>query len=378
MKDGASSSTNSGPSSPQSGTKYTITTKDLLNQANAVAGRFEIPPTLRIVLERAIQARQRCAEWFQASKVRNQYSNEGHRHYIEVLEQTLNILETRKAASAGKKATDMLTNANEENANAFLREIANRFQALEIEDSVDSDEFEATMGGNDVLELQEESVEMKMSRIIFCFFEDLHQIQDFLHGVWKISKAAELDLITASILTNSSFDLVRRNEKEILAPAPHLFSNKRPYATIAIVIFYADALSQGQDPEEKLKSNESLRVTPFDDFIFLSTARILMKYEFLSTVPNGVKYPAPSMPLRFNYISRPDLLRNPYMDKKEKENELLSQYIIDHGLYTDLIKAAKMMSFGESAPPIEHELSKGLRALREQGIISVCSPQGSS
>ena len=96
-----------------------------------------------------------------------------------------------------------------------------------------------------------------------------------------------------------------------------------------------------------------------------------MKYEFLSAVPNGVKYPMSSPPLRFNYISRPDLLGTPYMNKKEREDEILSQFIMDYDLYTDLIKTARTMSGEESSLPIEDELSKGLRAVRENGIISV-------
>lgn len=50
--------------------KHKLTTKDLLDQAQAVAGRVEVPDGLILVLRRAIRARQRCAEWFTATKVR--------------------------------------------------------------------------------------------------------------------------------------------------------------------------------------------------------------------------------------------------------------------------------------------------------------------
>jgi hypothetical protein len=58
--------------------KYTITTRELLEQARIVAGRVELPANLERVVERAIQARKRCAEWFKASKVENEFSNGGH------------------------------------------------------------------------------------------------------------------------------------------------------------------------------------------------------------------------------------------------------------------------------------------------------------
>ena len=67
-------------------------------------------------------------------------------------------------------------------------ELANRFQALGIEELPDKDDLDVSnyQGGlNIVFELEEESEEMKMSLMIFCFFEDLHRTQEFLHEVWK-------------------------------------------------------------------------------------------------------------------------------------------------------------------------------------------------
>jgi hypothetical protein len=104
------------------------------------------------------------------------------------LEQTLDILETRKATGASKKATDTPKNTNEEDANAFLREITNRLQALENENSIDSEDIEAAMAGENIFELQEESEEVNMSLTIFCFFEDLHRIQIFFTESGKATK----------------------------------------------------------------------------------------------------------------------------------------------------------------------------------------------
>lgn len=74
-------------------TKYTVSTKEVLNQAHIIAGKIEIPQTMRNVLQRAICARKGCADLFQSSKVESQDSNEGHQHFIQVLEQILSILD---------------------------------------------------------------------------------------------------------------------------------------------------------------------------------------------------------------------------------------------------------------------------------------------
>ncbi|KAI9053040.1 hypothetical protein LZ554_003310 [Drepanopeziza brunnea f. sp. 'monogermtubi'] len=253
-------------------------------------------------------------------------------------------------------------------------EIANRFQVLEVEDlpDVDEEEIISLEDSSDILyELEEESEEMRMCLMIFSFFEDLHRMQDFLHAIWKRFKVGKIGLMTASLITNATFDVVSQNEEEILAASPSLFNKKKPYNTIAIVIFYADAFSQGQNPEERLKTNESLRPTPFDDFIYLSVARILMKFVHFSRMPELPPYPIPAFPLRFGYITRPELLGTPYMNKKEQEDVLLSQYFMDLALYDKFSAMCKERKAAENPPPAVDELSKGLRALLRDGIVTV-------
>ena len=123
--------------------KYTFTTKDLLEQAQIVAGRAEVSGGLQKVLERAIQARQRCAEWFQASKVENEYSNEGHQHFIGVLEQTLEIIgkrerttlqasENAKGKGKGKeRPSESQSDASwQEPATRFLKSTSPKFRRI--------------------------------------------------------------------------------------------------------------------------------------------------------------------------------------------------------------------------------------------------------
>ncbi|KAF7869865.1 hypothetical protein EAF04_004649 [Stromatinia cepivora] len=357
-----------------------VFTTYVIEQAQAIAGRVELPQTVRKVLKRAIHARQRCADWFQISKVENQYSNEGHQHFITILEQTLSILDRQKNKnSSSNNADNNLTTkstSKTSDAESSWVEITNRFQKLSTEDVLDADGkddgSEVTVDMSTTYELEDESIEMRMSLMIFHFFEDLHRIQDFLHGIWKSYKNGKLDLVSASLITNLAFEVVRRNEEEILATAPKLFSKKRSYDTIAIVIFYANAFSHGQDPEQTIATNKMLRPTPFDDFIYLSTSRTLMKYEFLSKMaPDSPGYAIPSFPLRAGYSSCPEILGTPYMNKKEEEDALLSQLIIDLDLFDLHNKTLKDNGLGQYAPPAEDALSAGLRKLRMEGIISV-------
>jgi hypothetical protein len=220
------------------------------------------------------------------------------------LEQTLEIIGKREGATspASERAKEKgkgKESPSESQSDGSWQELTNRFQNLAVEEPPDVDESEIPEDNvNSTYELEEESEETKMSLMIFCFFEDMHRLQDFLHDIWKSYKPGKLDLMTASLITHSAVDIVRQSEEEIFAAAPKLFSKKRSYNTIAIAIFYADALSQGQDPEAKTKSNESLCPTPFDDFIYLSAAKILMQFDYLSAMPSPPSYPMPAFLLR--------------------------------------------------------------------------------
>ncbi|KAI4250747.1 MAG: hypothetical protein L6R42_008645 [Xanthoria sp. 1 TBL-2021] len=80
------------------GVKYTITTGELIHQAEAVAHSYlkfdvKMPASLQVVVERVVRARKRCSEWYQKSGVGNQYADKQHTYFIGILEQSLKILE---------------------------------------------------------------------------------------------------------------------------------------------------------------------------------------------------------------------------------------------------------------------------------------------
>ncbi|KAF7872868.1 uncharacterized protein EAF02_008939 [Botrytis sinoallii] len=362
--------------------KYTITTTEILKQANFVTGKIELPQTVRKVLQRAIQARQRCANWFESSNFENQSSNKGHQHFIGLLKDILSALDQGRNDRSHSNSTYVpnKTTTKSQDTEASWNEISNSFQNLDVEDCLEEDSEvendeespEPNTDTPDTCELEEESLEMKMSMMIFYFFEDLHRIQNFLRGIWKRYKDKTLDLLSATLITNAVFELVRRSEQEILSNAPKLFSKKRSYDTIAAVIFYANGLNTGKDPTQKMESKEWLRPTPFDDFIYLSTARILMKYDKLYKI--GPVYPIPTLPLRSAYISCPEILGTPYMDKKEKEDVLLSQLIMDLDLldeYNKFTKNEEYQAPAQYAPPAADALTSGLLKLKDEGNISV-------
>ena len=95
-----------------------------------------------------------------------------------------------------------------------------------------------------------------------------------------------------------------------------------------------------------------------------------MKFTFMASLPKDCQlpYPLPCPPLRFSYISRPDLLGTPEMDKKEQEDLTLSRFIIDRQLWNQCREAGSKLV---TPPPSEDEFSHSLDRLTKEGILSV-------
>lgn len=362
-------------------TKYTVKTKDFLDQAIVVAKsvrpRIQMPLNILRVVQRAIHARKRCADWFRKTGAKDEASIEGHDHFINVLEKALAILQSccPKSAKAGKQ--EQKTRDSPPEPDQIL---SNRFGMLNVEDTNDivldlaASDISATSAAKksskataqdswDVYEL-EIQYGTDLAFLIFCFFEDLHRIQDFIKETWRKQKAGTVDVETAAVTTNIALDIVRRAEEDIIATAPALLAKPRSYQEIAMVIFHADALAKGDDVDERLSSSDTLKITEFDEFIYLSTARILMKYERIASFKIE-QYPLPVPPVRMSYISRPELLILPEVKRWEEEDVRLTQMLMDMSS-NDIFQKV----FKDRKEPVQDELSTGLHKLRN-GEVSV-------
>ena len=148
----------------------------------------------------------------------------------------------------------------------------NTFSVLSLEETVDDVELTSAEaatklgvakkrpGKDAIVEIYEleDRVDIEHAFIIFCFFEDLHRIQNFLQDIWKEYKNNNCDLTVASVTTNLAFNLVRRAEDELIANLdPKRYSKPDSYHALAMTIYYEDAYARGECPAKKLASNES-------------------------------------------------------------------------------------------------------------------------
>ncbi|KAK4949146.1 hypothetical protein LTR10_012519 [Elasticomyces elasticus] len=363
--------------------KYKISVSELLKQAEAVASwtkkTIRLPEDVQHVLQRAITARHRCTAWFKQTGLQNEYSNEGHEHFVDILERALDLLRgpasSTPAAGVPSRHEDPLANM-----------LNNRFGALNLDDGAEIDlEVEGVMQPPStapvkstrseptaVYELESEIWDVAFA--IYCFFEDVHQLQAHLVGVWKQQRNGEVDLLSATEVTTTALDLLWHSEAQLHSEYQSHFHYSRIYDNLTTVIFSADAIRSDKDPEEALRSPERLKILPFDEFIYLPTARTLMKFASMRELLQLETWPPPVPPMRFSYIINPALLESPRLQKYEREDKLLTQFMLDIAL-ADELKSQMVQMGGEDpqtgGPVVADVLTSYLRRVWTDDNITV-------
>ncbi|KAL9109590.1 MAG: hypothetical protein Q9227_005770 [Pyrenula ochraceoflavens] len=281
----------------QTGQIHNIKLKDFISLAKLIAG-FEKPPvdipkSLLAVFTRAIAARKRCAAWFQKEAQGDKAvieSNRMHSHFIGVLEETLVALKPR---CAPETIEDPLMQAAENHdlssGAALSSELNNIFNALELEEpSQEMQEMPAVSkeaaahqppfaGAPEQAEVEFESdeVEQEMFFAAYCLFADLNRIRTFIRELWKQYHQDKVDLITASVTTNTAIELGRR----IQADFDNSFEINDALSSSMLVQQLAGIIT-GQMPGQRVRSGDEANFSrpEANDFFFLVPLLTLEAY----------------------------------------------------------------------------------------------------
>ena len=95
---------------------------------------------------------------------------------------------------------------------------------------------------------------------LYCFFDDLDRLRDFILDLWIDYKNRDLDLITASVTTNMAFQLVSRAEQDLIATFPMLKS----YEEISGVFYILMCQMRGQDPSHRQSPDDLVNPAMLD------------------------------------------------------------------------------------------------------------------
>jgi hypothetical protein len=156
------------------------------------------------------------------------------------LEEALETLEPRFAAST-RTGPGRATSASSPSTSEALE---NQFATLPIEHPTESESTGPATASQTPLPSEnhtfheiegakeEEEIEQEKGFAIFCLFKDLKRLQNYISGIWVRYKKQEINLITASAITNAAFQLAIRIQDETLEAFPNCSSYKDAVSAI--------------------------------------------------------------------------------------------------------------------------------------------------
>lgn len=120
-------------------------------------------------------------------------ARDGHQHFISVLEDVLSIL----------RPSDL--------DDVMEDDLSNVFAALHVEETNSEDPVPARSKTAKSAKPKEYEIEIESDEptfAIFSFFKDFNDIRTHLQGVWADYRSGKLDLMAASITTDTAFNMI--------------------------------------------------------------------------------------------------------------------------------------------------------------------------
>ena len=222
---------------------------------------IKIPDTVVKLVEETVELRKRFSEFYDkqashASKNVEMPSHSGHLFFIQTLEKVLELLQRDGGSKESIKSREDGTPLELVEETQVDRSIlTNRFENLELEEPTELVP-EVPKNGNSgpkaspnherkVVYDADAATDEETFFAMFCIIEDYQKIRIHLQKTWWHYKLGKVDLVAASIITNTAFDLVRRADEEFCRTFP-VFQSSCQISSAFYLYFCA---VRGVDPD---------------------------------------------------------------------------------------------------------------------------------
>lgn len=356
--------------------KRTVLLKELIPQAKAIAGCVKTPATVPVNVvrlgTRALSARKRCTAWFKDQMETNpntSRSNHQHSYFIDLFEELLVILQPLYEVGPTSEPKPEEAPASSSKLTSTTQgpiPLENFFMALEVEDLEDEAETdEQTKSSNStrtsaaprtVYELESpkgRDGEEDLLFAIFCLFDDCCSIRQYILEVWSEYKTGKLDLISASVTTNTAFEQARRAEEDFIASSPRCQDFQKTLNALAQ--YFPTTMSHVLDEPD------SLAEIPEDIADFFNLREFNILDTFCDTVVQEGHVPLPMANLYNQY--------DPSVDRSKLN--VLGKYGEDQIImFTILPEIALLEEYGGSLPS-QDEMTRGCREMYKNKKIPI-------
>ena len=269
--------------------KHTLALKEYVPLAQAIASstnmQSRVPPTILRIFQFATAARKRCCGWFRMQapdEAVSEKSNKTHSYFISILEKVLRTLEPccawetgTRPANTAKASENISFKAERSHGEVAL---GNIFEYLEMEgynindpDQLDGEgvRFETTTTPASSAQshvkvvYETEPSDADIHFAIFCLLEDLKGIRDFLRRIWSDYRLGNVDLTTASVTTDTAFELARRSEEDFLVAFPQFSDYEEVMRVLFPVVVKLHGLKEDRIDDVQFAAFDPIYWVPF-------------------------------------------------------------------------------------------------------------------
>lgn len=287
VADGSAKNNKASRKSSSAAPRYRATIAELRIFGGVVAkSTVTIPESVLAVARRAITLRKDAALWFLGKGDHD--SNKRHAHFVEALEEICTSLEwkTRRPSSkqgAGKSPSVPAGRVKDVDADgqAWL----NKFAALTVEEPEEMTDSAAEPKQIAKVEVVEEEADVQdhLSHAlfrIFCVFRDLHNMREFISQTWVEYRDNKLDLMTASVVTDSALQLARDLIQELVDSFPADMAIGGDELALQRMIYHAACLARGmtEPASEELGLTFNVKMADVADWCYLPTSTLLQSF----------------------------------------------------------------------------------------------------
>ena len=286
--------------------------------------------------------------------------------FVDVLEDVLLILQTVPLQEKERRVKQHISDGTKK-----ATKLGNRFSKLKVETGI-SAENESTIEENQAVvvftsmeptwemaqqilyEPEDRNLEFNFAR--YCLFSDLRCLRTYLNKIWEKYKSEDIDLITASVVTNTAFDLVKRAEHEFY----QTFTPKNPPESLCLSFFADMCRLHGSHETRKEKAGDFFDYSLSDMAQWLYVPTYLVLENFCDSIDHTV--PPTFRPTRVDEYGQ--IANRGEMSLREK-------LIQDKSIMMEILLEIVLLDTIDMPSFFEDEMTTDIRSMYRTGDVSV-------
>ncbi|KAK5720427.1 hypothetical protein LTR17_014984 [Elasticomyces elasticus] len=232
--------------------RVNFNTRHLVAFATAITSAtplVAVPTYILRLLEDVIVGRQYCADWYAAQPSEEDgdmsKQNEGHAHFIAVLENVLSLLSVctvqqrpRQPSAPAATSPDPSRGLHSLFATLEIEETsADAFEANTVPSTLASESCGSDTDATDFVFSDEGSSSLAFEA--WCLLQDLYDVRASVRHTWHEYSRGEVSVFAAGLVADSAFRLMRRHEAEFVKNHPEIGDYRKlfQFLNINLVVF---------------------------------------------------------------------------------------------------------------------------------------------